>query len=193
MIVGDVVLEDCEQLLQLLIRHMLLAIYYYLLEVIHSDIWLTLIQQHCYTTYIDSQIWFVLIKQGLCLVIRNIFAILIKRSCNSLIRDVLFVFCQLLLQLCDRYILLIAIKHILQLCNREAILTFLYEQLNLLVWNILLVLSQPLEQIINGDGLLRRCLSRYCERSIQSHYHWTCRREGHIYIYRYSIEVRNCD
>ena len=144
MIIGDVVLEDCEQLLQLLIRHMLLAIYYYLLEVIHSDIWLTLIQQYYYATCIDGKIWFVLIKQGLCLVIRDILAILIKRSRNSLIRDILFMFCQLLLQLSYRYILLIAIKHIFQLCNREAILTFLYEQLNLLIWNILLVLSQPL-------------------------------------------------
>ena len=72
----DIVLDSNQQLLQLIVRNILVDILNKLHQVLHCDIWLALIQESCGTTCIIEEIELILLKQHLSLVIWNILTII---------------------------------------------------------------------------------------------------------------------
>ena len=147
-IVGQIVFEDGEQLLQLLVWDVLAAIVNNLLEVVYRDIWFALLQEgSCASSVVEDE-ELVFIKQDLRLLVWDIIAILLEFSHDCLVRDVLFVLSEQLLQLSYGYILLIVANHLFEFFYRVATLEFLNEQLDLLVRHIFLVFSNPIDDIV---------------------------------------------
>ena len=98
---------------------------------------------------------------------------------------------QLLLQLLYRDVLLIVVEHILELSHWEMITIFIYEQLDLIVWQISIVAREPLHCVCIRQCLLNRCTCRNRERLIYWYHYWASRRHGHLYIHSYAIKVSN--